>query len=79
MVEFNLWEKEGATKIVWHQPKEMPGAGRESVRFCPFRTEHVQFASMASRLIPVWAVLRDGMRCRWSAGSVFRFRFLPTD
>ena len=22
MVEFNLWEKEGATKIVWHQPKE---------------------------------------------------------
>ena len=22
MVEFTLWDKEGATKIVWHQPKE---------------------------------------------------------
>ena len=22
MVEFTLWEKEGATRIVWHQPKE---------------------------------------------------------
>ena len=22
MVEFNLWEKEGSTKIVWHKPKE---------------------------------------------------------